>query len=106
LIRREQAERNPKYCISKVVTTDGEIIEFKTFEGKGGIITDDRIEGFLKDNTLKSIPLSKVEKIYVRKLNVGKTILVSVGGTTVFLLAGALAMWLALRNGPLGEGPM
>ena len=57
LIRQEQNQPNPKYCISKVVTIDGEIIKFKISRGKGGVITDDRIEGFLKDNTLKSIPL-------------------------------------------------
>ena len=100
LMHQEQSQPNPKYCISKVVTIDGEIIKFKISHGKGGVITDDRIEGFLKDNTFKSIPLSNVEKIYVRKPDTGKTVLYTVGGVALAVLVMALlwnqainAMW-------------
>jgi hypothetical protein len=98
LIRQEQSQPNPEYCISKVVTIDGEIIKFKISRGKGGVITDDRIEGFLKDNTFKSIPLSKVAKIYVRKFDIGKTVLLSVGGTAFAVLVMALLWQQALND--------
>ncbi len=71
------------YTIAKVVTVDGEIIEFTTsksykIEGIQGwkkpVLKDDRIEGFAKDGTFKTIPLEQVKMIYMKKFSTWKTV--------------------------------
>ena len=84
------------YMIKKVVTIDGEIIEFaisnrittgdgifkrsSEIEGwKKPVLKDDRIEGFLKDGSFKTIPLSQVKMIYLYKFSALKVVGLVVG---------------------------
>jgi len=93
----EQLTQYPKYTISKVITTNEDTIKFSHMKGKC-VIKEDRIEGFLRDSTFRSIPLSEVKTIHIQKLKTGKTILV-VTGVTIFGLGGLAFLCWALAAG-------
>ncbi len=88
---REKLSKHPEYEISKVITVDGEIIEFDTEVG-GASLADNEIRGFLKggQSIFKSVPLSEVKMIYVRKFNPGLTALAVIGGTALVVAVTAL----------------
>ena len=103
LIQKEELDQYPKYKIAKVITIDGDTVKYSTARRKAAVVVEDRIEGFLKDSTLKTIPLSQVDKIYVRKLKTRQTVLVA-AGVSVLTLAG-LTLLCAAASGGLGASP-
>ena len=68
LISPEELEPNPLYTIVKVVTITGQVIEFDTEEDQGAVLVVDKIKGMSKGGVLVCIPLSQVEKVYVKGL--------------------------------------
>ena len=85
---REEFElSHSEYTIVKVVTVDGEVIKFmtspkRTITSPDGVrfqiklkdwkkpaLNDDRIEGFMIDETFKVILLSQVKTVYVKKFS-------------------------------------
>ena len=82
-VLRQEAHRYPNYCISKVELLDKEVIRFDTKKGKTAVIVEDRIEGFTKDGTPESVPLSSVHKIYLIKPDPKKFVYWIVGTSLV-----------------------
>jgi hypothetical protein len=64
----EELEPNPLYTIVKVVTVSGQVIEFDAEDDGGAVLVVDEIKGMSKDGVLVCIPLSQVEKVYVKEL--------------------------------------
>lgn len=82
-VLRQEIHRFPDYCISKVELLDKEIIQFDTKKGRAPVIVEDRIEGFLKDGTPESIPLSSVHEVYLIKPDNKKLLYWIVGTSAV-----------------------
>jgi hypothetical protein len=68
LISPEELEPNPLYIIVKVVTVSGQVIEFDAENDGGAVLVVDEIKGMSKAGVLVCIPLSQVEKVYVKEL--------------------------------------
>ena len=72
-IKKQQLPKYPQYHIDKVVMLDGKFIEFKNKKGKEAVLKESKIEGFTKDGTFKSVPLSEVETVHLSKCDKRKT---------------------------------
>ena len=85
-IKREQLEQYPKFTVAKVVTTNGEVVEFANKKVKVAIIGDS-LEGKLKDGTLRTIPLSQVEILYVSKFDKSRTLSWVISSSVIAVVA-------------------
>jgi hypothetical protein len=70
---RQEVEGYPGYRITKVTTVDGEVIEFDTEKSEGARIIDGKIEGLSKDGSFRSIVLSQVVTVEIRKIDTTET---------------------------------
>jgi hypothetical protein len=96
-IHREQLEQHPEYRIAKVVTVDGEVIEFDTELGSGAALRGDEIEGFTKEGSFKIIPYSQVKMLYIQKLQPVETFF-AVIGVSALMVGGIVLIILATKE--------
>jgi hypothetical protein len=78
VIPRDELLKYPDYTIAKIVTDKEEIIEFEINAG-GASITNNEVAGYVKEGSYRSIPLSQVKMIYVRKFNPVNTAFAVIG---------------------------
>lgn len=97
-IQSGQLSQYPKYTIREVVTIYGEVIRFKTKNGKAAIAVDDKIEGLTTDGITRTVPLSQVKSLHVSRFD-GKRTLSWVIGTSV-----AIAVFASMVNSPIPSG--
>lgn len=96
-ITPESYEKQPDRVIAKVVTIHGEVLEFKTDKGNRATLKEGAIEGYLKDGTFRSIPLSNIKDIETVKVSTGKTI----GAVMLSLaLVAVVVLTVAFASGP------
>jgi hypothetical protein len=87
LIPPEEAEQYPDYRVARVVTADGEVIEFHP----DAFVSVDEISGISREGASVEIPLSQVKMLHIKKFEKGQTI----GWVVVIPLGGFLfAMWV------------
>lgn len=119
-VSRTLISKGERQTIVKAVTVDGDVFEFQEFQGECGVVQDTVITGVLTkegktfsdvrdsikykfipviderfDRTFERvfIPLSMVDRVVVKKFDVGRTILGVLGGTVlVVFVAGAIAL--------------
>jgi hypothetical protein len=94
-IPREQLEQHPDSHIAKVVTVDGEIFEFMTSPGRRAQISENMIQGRLKDGTSIRIPLSQVKMVYIQRVDPAKSCLAGIG-ISVLVVGGLFLIALAM----------
>jgi hypothetical protein len=92
MIPVQALEEHPDYRIADVVTVDGEFIEFDIVREKGAVIVDGKIEGLTTDGSFKSISISQVKTVRVKKTHTGRIAVISCFAVLVFLLV-VLMTW-------------
>jgi hypothetical protein len=100
-IKSEQLRHHPRFTIAKVVTTDGEVVEFKTKKRNIAIITADKIQGSLKDGTPKTVPLSQVKSVYITEFDKNRTFSWVIGSSFAVALVVSI---IASTTPPIGSG--
>lgn len=110
----EEVQAEPQTWIEKVVTTDGDLIEFagyvvervvnqldgsssKRFSGDGALIVEGSVVGVLEDGTRVAIPLEDISMVFVQKEDRIKGLLYGCGIGSAVLL-GATVLFLALKE--------
>jgi hypothetical protein len=70
LIPPEEVEQYPDYRVARVVTADGEVIEFDP----DAFVSDDEISGISREGAFVEIPFSHVKMVHMKKFEKGRTI--------------------------------
>ncbi len=84
-------QKNPGPVISKLVTNDGEVYIFDVEGGRGAVVQNDEVVGFLKYGGQKRIPVSEVQSVSYDHPDAGKSVLLGVG-----IIAGAAVVFAGI----------
>ena len=101
MIPVQALEQHPDYRIADVVTVDDEFIEFDIVKEKGAVIVDGKIEGLTTDGCFKSIPISEVKTVRVKKTHTGRILVIS--GVAVLVFRVVLMMTWEMPEISIGD---
>jgi hypothetical protein len=87
-ISRGEIEAHPDYPISIVITTDGEVYEFKP----NAILKDSVIVGTLMDGTFVEIPVARVNMVYAKRFDQSRSGAAFLCGTGTTVLVATIAI--------------
>ena len=88
-VSKPEASHNPEYDVVEIVLRDGALVTFMDVGGKRGEIRDTMVVGIAEGGHAVKIPLSNVQRIYVQKLDVARTIFAIIG---IPILVGGIAI--------------
>lgn len=95
-VSKPEGPQTQEYDIVELVMRDGSLVTFMEVGGKGGEIRDSLVVGVVEGNRPVKIPLSNVQRIYVQKLDVARTIFAIIG--IPVLVAGVVAAIVMLTK--------
>lgn len=91
-ITPDELTKHPEPHIHSVITVDGDAVEFEP----PALLQDSVVIGCVKDGTPMEIPLSRVYKLEVRKVDEAKMLACCAAGSLGAILGTVLGIWLVI----------